>query len=361
MARPMRPMVRPPMARSRRDLEARRRLVRAATIGGSVVLLVALFVVSGLGRSDGSRTGASASPSGIGRTAGGASIAGPPTAAAVASPATPLPVPSSSPTPEATPAPTEGPSATPFVPLEPDPSPTPVATPIPTPSPTPSPPPGSAPTGPDGFSLRFTIVQIGFPLARTAAYHYRNNFLEGRDGQPEPYNHWFSKYRGIIRRAHDGIDIYARKGQPILAPVSGTIIDPATRWEPWRPDRYGRTVAIISDEPTSVGYAVLMAHMDTISVKPGSHVERGQKVGTVGNTGNADGGPTHIHFELRAPFTFRVKELGTWRQIDAFNAFPSLRRADPHYHGSVTGTGLAAATVPAPIGSTSTIVIWQVL
>lgn len=44
------------------------------------------------------------------------------------------------------------------------------------------------------------------------------------------------------------------------------------------------------------GYATLYAHLATVSVKNGDTVTRGQKVGTMGNTGRSFG--AHLHFEL---------------------------------------------------------------
>jgi murein DD-endopeptidase MepM/ murein hydrolase activator NlpD len=170
---------------------------------------------------------------------------------------------------------------------------------------------------------------MAWPLAKATSFRYRNNYRDGRFGEPEPYNHWHSRRNGVLRRAHDGVDIYARRGARVLAPFAGTVIDPAKRWKPWRADRYGRVVVIVSDEPTSTGYAVILSHLDRTVVKVGDHVRRGQHVGNNGTTGNARGGPPHIHLELRAPFMLRWKELGRRRLVDAFDPFPSLRRADP--------------------------------
>jgi hypothetical protein len=51
-------------------------------------------------------------------------------------------------------------------------------------------------------------------------------------------------------------------------------------------------------------------------------------LGVLGETGNAEGVEPQLHFELRAPFLIDWSELGMNRQIDAFNPYPSLVRAD---------------------------------
>jgi murein DD-endopeptidase MepM/ murein hydrolase activator NlpD len=174
-------------------------------------------------------------------------------------------------------------------------------------------------------------VPLVFPLPASATYTYRRDFLIPRVGKVYPYNHARSvASNGTLRRAHDGVDIAVAVGTPVRAPFSGTVIDPATRWKPWDPARYGKVVVIVSDEPTSPGYSVILAHLSKVSVKAGQHVSRGQVVGKTGKTGNAAGTPPHLHIELRAPFLIRVKEAGTVRKIDAFDPYPSLVAADPH-------------------------------
>lgn len=171
---------------------------------------------------------------------------------------------------------------------------------------------------------------IGFPVARKVRYRYVDNFLEPRGGAPRWYNHVHGRTSdGTLLRAHDGVDIYAQRGTPLLAAVSGTIVDPATLWKPWNPARYGLTVVIESDERTSPGYRVLYAHLDSVAVKVGQPVRRGDVVGTLGSSGNATGSALHVHFELRAPFLIPLQEGGVTRRLDAFDPYPSLVRADP--------------------------------
>lgn len=201
----------------------------------------------------------------------------------------------------------------------------------PTADPQPTPGDGRAPTSPAEFDLRGQVIDIGFPLRADTNYQYRDNFLDVRTGAPDDYNH--SRARdGEVERLHDGIDIYAAIGQPLLAPFSGVVIDPRSRWQPWERQRYGQTVVIVSDEPTSEGYVALFAHAADVWVEIGQHVTRGQVVGTLGRTGNAEDQSfkPHVHFELRAPFLIDWTPLGEAHAIDAFNPYPSLAEADPN-------------------------------
>ena len=192
-------------------------------------------------------------------------------------------------------------------------------------------PPGNAPTRPQDFDLRRQQVDIGFPFRPDTRYAYRNNFLDLRDGGPEAYNHGRLDRAGTLVRLHDGIDIYAELGEPVVAPFSGTVVDPEPRWQPWVPSRYGQTVVIVSDEPSTAGYVALLAHMDRVWVDIGQPVARGQVVGTVGRSGNAEAQSIrpHLHFELRAPFLLDWTQLGHEHVVDAFNPYHSLVAADP--------------------------------
>jgi murein DD-endopeptidase MepM/ murein hydrolase activator NlpD len=187
----------------------------------------------------------------------------------------------------------------------------------------------AAPTSATGFDRLSQVIAIGFPLPTTVRYHYRDNYADYRPGPVEPYNHLFDLRHGQLRRAHDGIDIYAALGTPILAPFDGVVIAPASRWQPWQPGRYGITVVIVSTESATPGYAVLLCHLDERSVKVGARVRRGQVVGTLGKSGNAEDADPQLHLELRAPFLIPWDEIGGRRLLDAFNPYPSVSAADP--------------------------------
>jgi murein DD-endopeptidase MepM/ murein hydrolase activator NlpD len=197
-------------------------------------------------------------------------------------------------------------------------------------APSEAPPAGAAPTSAAGFKVRDTIVPMAFPLPATASYRYGDGWRAPRVGMARSYN----QIRGVAPdgsylRAHDGLDLLVKLKTPVLAPFAGRVIDPAKRWKPWDPSRYGTVVVIESTEPTSPGYAVILAHLSSVAVKVGDEVRRGQVVGKTGKTGNAAGTPPHLHLETRAPFRIRYGYAGVIRRLDVFDAEPSIRAADP--------------------------------
>ena len=175
---------------------------------------------------------------------------------------------------------------------------------------------------------------MAFPFTPDVDYRYAPNFFENRGGRARDYNHVKRVLvDGTHERAHDGVDIFVARGTPVRSVFDGVVIDPAIRWRPWNPARYGTTAVVISEEPASPGYAALYMHLDRIDVEPGDRVRRGEVIGAAGSSGNAIGSPLHLHFELRSPFRFEVREAGLRRQIDAFDPYPSLVAADPKAEG----------------------------
>ncbi len=94
-----------------------------------------------------------------------------------------------------------------------------------------------------------------------------------------------------IYRKHDGIDLTAPTGTPVYAAGNGKVI----RVDHNRSRRgYGNLVII---DHGFDGLETRYAHLNSINVKRGDTVVRGQQIGTVGNTGLSTG--PHLHYEIR--------------------------------------------------------------
>ncbi len=89
-------------------------------------------------------------------------------------------------------------------------------------------------------------------------------------------------------RSHQGIDIMASVGVPVVAPVSGQIV------LAWGGNLGGNVFRLTGDN----GVYYYGAHLDSF-VGSSRRVEAGELVGYVGKTGNAQYTAPHLHFEIR--------------------------------------------------------------
>jgi murein DD-endopeptidase MepM/ murein hydrolase activator NlpD len=102
-------------------------------------------------------------------------------------------------------------------------------------------------------------------------------------------------------RMHEGIDLAAPTGTPLMAMSSGTVLQAG--WE----NGLGNKVAIQYWDGSVTWYG----HMSRISVVKGQKVSPGQVVGAVGNTGHSFG--SHLHLEVhRTPARASVTNPVPW-------------------------------------------------
>ena len=103
---------------------------------------------------------------------------------------------------------------------------------------------------------------------------------------------------GATENLHKGVDLVGPVGAPIVAALAGTVVEHwLTPGEHWGKMYYGHPVfgcLIVIDHGD--GLFILYGHLSESYVHEGWHVEAGQVIGKLGDTGITTG--PHLHFEL---------------------------------------------------------------
>lgn len=101
---------------------------------------------------------------------------------------------------------------------------------------------------------------------------------------------WMPTQQTHRGRTHAAIDIYASKGQAVVAPVNGTIRSVGS-------GNIGGHWARIEGND---GITYYFAHMQLpVEWKKGQQIRAGQQIGFVGNTGSATSTSPHLHFSMK--------------------------------------------------------------
>lgn len=95
--------------------------------------------------------------------------------------------------------------------------------------------------------------------------------------------------RDAGRRSHEGVDIFAARGTPVLAPVDGVVTAVRNR------GLGGKQVWVRDRERN---WNLYFAHLDSQLVSNLQRVNPGDTLGLVGNTGNARTTAPHLHFGI---------------------------------------------------------------
>ena len=125
-------------------------------------------------------------------------------------------------------------------------------------------------------------------------------------------------------------DILTKKGCKFVAPTSG-VVDEVNHVDKfsWKTnlgaDRGGLSISILGDD----GVRYYGSHLSKIpaTMVPGFRVNVGDVIGYVGNSGDAKGLATHLHFGISWPtpnspncWWVRRGELYPWRYLDSWKA-----------------------------------------
>ncbi|RYD78138.1 MAG: M23 family metallopeptidase [Sphingobacteriales bacterium] len=123
------------------------------------------------------------------------------------------------------------------------------------------------------YDLKIVVNPIlGFPISSTVKSNIGSLWGDPRDAGA---------------RKHEGIDIFAKKGSPVVAVTHGVVS---------RIGDGGIGGKVIWFNPDGENFSVYYAHLDTQYVSSGQRMQKGQIMGTVGNTGNAKFTAAHLHF-----------------------------------------------------------------
>lgn len=123
----------------------------------------------------------------------------------------------------------------------------------------------------------------------------------------------FTQARAGGRRVHDAIDIMAPRGTPVIAAAAGEIE------KLFISEEGGKTVYVRSPDRKLIYY---YAHLDAYA--PGlaekQQVRAGQRLGTVGFSGNANPSAPHLHFAVMRT----SPEAAWWAKAEQLNPYPLL-------------------------------------
>lgn len=111
--------------------------------------------------------------------------------------------------------------------------------------------------------------------------------VAGAGGEGESWTDTWGACRDNCRRRHEGQDITAAEGTPLLAVTDGTIEQGN------QPGVAGQWATLDAGD----GRVFFYAHLSAYSTPNRAHVTAGQEIGKVGSTGNATG--PHLHFGLK--------------------------------------------------------------
>jgi murein DD-endopeptidase MepM/ murein hydrolase activator NlpD len=118
------------------------------------------------------------------------------------------------------------------------------------------------------------VASLEFPVDGSGTHAIGSSFGAPREGG---------------RRSHHGVDIFAPRGTEVRATSRARV----RRVDEW--DLGGRVIWL---EDPQRDIRLYFAHLDTQEVVEGSWVRPGDRIGTVGNTGNARTTPPHLHFGI---------------------------------------------------------------
>ncbi len=131
--------------------------------------------------------------------------------------------------------------------------------------------------------------------------------------RPADLSDTYSDSRGGGERLHEAIDIMAPTGTSVVSAAPGEVE------KMFQSDAGGKTIYVRSPDRRTIHY---YAHLDEYAegLREGQRVRRGQRLGTVGSTGNASPDAPHLHFAILQT----TPDAEWWEPANAVNPYPLL-------------------------------------
>lgn len=135
-------------------------------------------------------------------------------------------------------------------------------------------------------------------------------------------------------RVHEGVDIMGTKMMPLYAAVDGrvdSVVNPEETWgcrivledsEDWEYLYYH----VNNDSPGTDDGVGCDTYAYAPGITRGATVTKGQLIGWMGDSGNAESVGAHLHFEIRKP---RVETSDDWRNFD-YSGWTEREPIDPY-------------------------------
>lgn len=178
-----------------------------------------------------------------------------------------------------------------------------------------APSPSASDASADGTATDNEVLAVGALDAQSAAApsaaQSRQLLIPVQNIRPADLTDTYSDSRGGGTRLHEALDIMAPKGTSVLSAASGTIE------KLFRSDAGGKTIYVRSTDGETIYY---YAHLDAYAegLREGQRVRRGQRLGTVGSSGNASDEAPHLHFAILQT----TADAEWWEPANAVNPYP---------------------------------------
>ena len=132
-----------------------------------------------------------------------------------------------------------------------------------------------------------------------------------------PKSFWYYPWGQSV--THKGVDIFAKEGTQVLSRTRGLVVFSGNN------GRGGKSVIVLSNKYRLHYYA----HLKSIHAHNYRYIVAGDKIGEVGNTGNAKGKPAHLHYSIfrliPQPFDWDIHTPQGWKKMFYLN--PALETA----------------------------------